>query len=152
MRVRNEGREAVSLPFKRWRKKGEGSVSLALHIEPGETSEDIDLNLDPNDPGVRAMLRAKRLRVIEVPTRFQRILKEFDDEDLFDLIYERWGHKFKALTADAVEDGLDELEAPVAALQKLVRMARDDGPLEPVEERLGGVLAAEVQVVGVERK
>jgi hypothetical protein len=143
MRVRNEGREAVSLPFKRWRKKGEGSVSLALHIEPGETSEDIDLNLDPNDPGVRAMLRAKR---------FQRILKEFDDEDLFDLIYERWGHKFKALTADAVEDGLDELEAPVAALQKLVRMARDDGPLEPVEERLGGVLAAEVQVVGVERK
>lgn len=82
MRIRNDGTERATLPFQGWAFKGcpsEGSIQLALVIEPGELSDiDLEMILDPTDPRVQAMLKDRNLRAVELPDRFQRILALLD--------------------------------------------------------------------------
>ena len=74
MRVRNEGQEAARLPIQRWVHPAGGEITLSEVLEPGDLS-DTELVLDPEDPRVQKLLQDRNLRTVELPDRFQRILR-----------------------------------------------------------------------------
>jgi len=75
MRAKNEGQEAARLTLQKWVHQGGGSIEVAEVIEPGELS-DSELVWDLNDPRIQKFLKDRNLRAVELPSRFERILRE----------------------------------------------------------------------------
>jgi hypothetical protein len=75
MRAKNEGQEAARLPLQKWVHPSGGVIEISEIIEPGELS-DKEIVWDPNDPRIQQFLKDRNLRAVELPSRFERILRE----------------------------------------------------------------------------
>jgi hypothetical protein len=75
MRAKNEGQEAARLPLQRWVHPSGGFIEISEVIDPGELSNK-ELVWDTNDPRIQQFLKDRNLRAVELPSRFERILRE----------------------------------------------------------------------------
>lgn len=71
VRFKNFATSPLSVPFQQWAHPDGGRIALAMHLEPGEITE----QFDPNDPLVQLMLKAHpELRPVVLRNAWERIL------------------------------------------------------------------------------